>query len=110
MNINNLIKSSKRIEAYQPSPSLEVLASSLGIPISKVIKLDANENLFLDRQFMRDTLVEIAYETDPRLYPQGEEEKLKQELAKLNDVKPNQIVISAGGDHAIEILFSLFTL
>lgn len=107
MNITKLIKSSKRIEAYHPSPSLDSLATSLGLSVQEILKLDANENMFLDRQFMKETLVEVAYETDPRLYPQREEENLKQRLAKLNDIKPSQIVVSVGGDHAIEILFSL---
>ncbi|MHA2394722.1 MAG: aminotransferase class I/II-fold pyridoxal phosphate-dependent enzyme, partial [Promethearchaeota archaeon] len=107
MNITKLIESSKRIEAYRPSPSLESLAASLGIPVREILKLDANENMFLDREVMRETLVEVAYVTDPRLYPQGEEENLQKLLAKLNNIKPSQIVVSVGADQVIEILFSL---
>ena len=56
---------------------------------------------------MREILVEVAYDTDPRLYPQSEEDKLKLLLAKQNGVKSSQIVVSVGGDHVIEIIFSL---
>ena len=107
MNKTKLIESSKRIEAYRPNPTVESIAAGLGVPVKEVFKLDANENLFLDRSIMMGILVEAAYETDPRLYPQDEEESLKHLIAKLNQVKSTQIVVSAGGDQIIELIFSL---
>jgi histidinol-phosphate aminotransferase len=95
MNIKQLIESSKVIEPYKPRP------------VGDVLKLNANENLFLSKETLRDILVEAAMETDSRLYPQDEEETLKLLIAELNNVEPKQVLISAGGDHVIELLFSL---
>ncbi len=107
MNINELIESSKGIEPYRPSQTVAAIAVGLGLTSKEVLKLNANENLFLDPLAMKEVLVEAAYETDPRLYPQGEEENIKQRIGEVNAVKPSQVIVSAGGDQVIELLFSL---
>jgi histidinol-phosphate aminotransferase len=109
MNITRFIESSKRIEAYRPSPNIKSLSTEIGIPEREVVKLDANENLFLEKHYLNEILHEAASEIDPRIYPQHEEEKLKQKIMRVNNVKQNQIVILNGGDQIIEILFSLLT-
>jgi histidinol-phosphate aminotransferase len=96
MNTQQIIESGKMIEPFKPSPV-----------DTGVLKLDANENLFLDIEFVKNILVQAAKETDPRLYPQGEEEELSQLIADLNQVNPSQVVVSAGGDQIIELLYSL---
>ena len=52
-------------------------------------------------------LLEAAYETDPRLYPQDEEQQLTVKIAELSKVQRGQVMITAGGDQLIEVLFSL---
>jgi histidinol-phosphate aminotransferase len=107
VNIRTFIEDSKQIEPYLPNSTLDTISRDLGISVEDVLKLNANENLFLEKSLMIDILIETAYEIDPRLYPQGEEGKLKQLIAEQNHVRPNQVVVSAGGDQAIEFLFSL---
>lgn len=99
MNIRQFIESSKGIKPYRPTPPM--------VGGEDVLKLNSNENLFLDKQFIQGLVSEAALETDPRLYPQGEEADLKQVIAGLNNVEPDQVVVSAGGDQVIELLFSL---
>lgn len=107
MSIKKFIESSKRVKPYHPNPSIEAFASSIGMPSEEVLKLNSNENLFLDKELMNKFLVEAAQETDPRLYPQDEDEKLRELLGEMNSVSPSQIMVSAGGDQVIELLFSL---
>ena len=107
MNLEKLLVLSKHIESYQPSPPADELARKLGIEKEKIIKLNSNENLFLENIFMKDILQKALDRTDPRLYPQSEEDLLKNKIAELNKIDPSQIVICSGGDHAIELLFSL---
>lgn len=95
MKIKKFIESSKAIAPFKPGP------------VDAVLKLDANENLFLDKEKLREILVEAAMETDPRLYPQGEEASLKRLIAEVNGVEAGQVVVSAGGDQIIELLYSL---
>jgi histidinol-phosphate aminotransferase len=35
-----------KLEVYAPIKPLEVLAEEIGVPIERLIKLDANENLY----------------------------------------------------------------
>ncbi|MBD3171475.1 aminotransferase class I/II-fold pyridoxal phosphate-dependent enzyme [Candidatus Bathyarchaeota archaeon] len=107
MNIRELLSSSERIKAYQPNPSVDSIADEIGVPESKILKLDANENLFLGDDTMREILVEAAVETDPRLYPQDEVLMLRRLIAENNMVESGQVMVSAGGDQVIELMFSL---
>jgi histidinol-phosphate aminotransferase len=95
---------SEGIRPYKPAPPVSEIAKGID---KKVLKLNSNENLFLSREFLREVLLEASYETDPRLYPQDEEQQLKQKIAEINKVEPNQVMITAGGDQLIELLFSL---
>jgi len=110
VNIRELLSSSKRINPYQPTPSIDSIADELDVPASKILKLDANENLFLDRDTIREILVEAAVETDPRLYPQDEGLRLRRLIADHNMVEPGQVLVSAGGDQVIELMFSLLQI
>ena len=42
------------IESYKLAESTEKLASRLGIPLNKIIKLNFNENLFLPKKPLTD--------------------------------------------------------
>jgi histidinol-phosphate aminotransferase len=108
VNIRELLSSSEQIKPYQPNPSVDSIADEIGVLASKILKLDANENLFLGRDTMREILLEAAVETDPRLYPQDEGLRLRRLIAENNIVEPGQVMVSAGGDQVIELMFSLF--
>ena len=103
MNTKTLSKAAKGIKPYRPAPPLKDIPKDQGT----VLKLNSNENLFLTRKQVQEALLEAVYETDPRLYPQDEEQQLVQKIATLNNVEPNQVMITAGGDQLIELLFSL---
>jgi len=107
MRLEKLFEYSKYIESYRPRSSIDELATKLGLEKGKIVKLNSNENLFLEDRFMKDILQKALNLTDPRLYPQSEEDLLKNKIAELNRIDPSQVVICSGGDHAIELLFSL---
>jgi histidinol-phosphate aminotransferase len=104
MNVKKFIEASQNISLYRPSPSILHTTNRLGLSTKELLKLDSNENLFLDRKVLQDVLIQAALETDPRLYPQDEEEMLKEKIAEINNIEAAQVVISAGGDQAIELL------
>ena len=99
MNTKTLTKAAKDIKPYRPTPPLKDQGT--------VLKLNSNENLFITRKQVQEVLLDAAYETDPRLYPQDEEQQLIQKIAARNNVEPSQVMITAGGDQLIELLFSL---
>ena len=93
------------VKAYRPSPSVDQLAEKIGINPSEVLKLDANENLFLSKHFMQQVMIEASYEVDPRVYPERESDYLREQIAEINGVEPDQVVIASGGDQIIELIY-----
>jgi len=92
MPLEGFYRDSGRVEPYKPSKA------------EGGVKLDANENLFLPREFMRSILVEAAGGCDPRLYPREETAILKEALGEAIGVQPGQIVVASGGDQVIDLL------
>jgi histidinol-phosphate aminotransferase len=106
LSIEALKERFSSVKPYKPSPYVEQLAESIGINPCDVLKLDANENLFLSKHLVQQVMIEASYETDPRLYPNREIEYLREQLAELNGVDPEQIVIASGGDQIIEVVYA----
>lgn len=47
MDVSKLFrKDFKSLDPYHPVKPLEVLAEEIGVPVDKLVKLDANENLY----------------------------------------------------------------
>ena len=106
MSLERLAQRTEELEPYDPDESVEALAERLNLPRDQILKLNANENLFLPASTLRRFMVEAASETDPRLYPGGEREALARELAQLNGVTKDQILIASGGDQIIGLVLS----
>jgi histidinol-phosphate aminotransferase len=94
MSLEGFYRGSERVNPYKPYEA------------DAVVKLDANENLFLPKEFIQNMIVEAARSCDPRLYPQDETSILKMALAEVLAVQPGQLVVASGGDQVIELLVS----
>ncbi|HUS79002.1 MAG TPA: histidinol-phosphate transaminase [Patescibacteria group bacterium] len=97
---------SSELGVYEPGEPIETLAERVGLPSDRILKLNANENLFLPRSKLQRIMAEATSETDPRLYPGEEEELLAGKLASLHDISTDQIVIGSGGDQIINLVIS----
>ena len=106
MNLDEFVSCSSDFGVYRPGEPVEELAARLNMPVDRILKLNANENLFLPRSILQNVLAEAAAETDPRLYPGGEEAVLAGKLAKLHGASSDQIVLAAGGDQIIDLVMS----
>ncbi len=72
------------------------------------IKLDANENHFISRDWLVELSKEVAAEVDPRIYSVTEIGELKHALAEDLDVPPQRIILGCGADQLIDFLASTF--
>ncbi len=72
------------------------------------LKLDANENHFVSRDWLEQLASEAAREVDPRFYSIAEIEELKQALAEHFSIPPQRIVLGCGADQLIDFLVSTF--
>ncbi len=106
MTLDEFVSSSRRLGIYKPGEPVEELAARLNLPVSRVLKLNANENLFLPRSTLQRVLTEAAAEIDPRLYPGGEEAVLAEKLASLHGASPAHIILASGGDMIIDLIMS----
>jgi histidinol-phosphate aminotransferase len=106
--IQELSKRYSSIKPYQSGESVFELAQRLGIQTSDILKLNANENLFVQGKFIKDLIKKASEEVDPRLYPQKEGENLKESISEMEKINPRNIVLASGSDHLIETLLSAF--
>jgi histidinol-phosphate/aromatic aminotransferase/cobyric acid decarboxylase-like protein len=69
------------IDCYSAGVTPEGLAEQLGVDQSKIVKLNFNENLFVDRAKQTALMKQLAEEIDLRMYPEDEEAKLREKLS-----------------------------
>ena len=72
------------IDCYSAGATPETLAKQLGVDTSKIVKLNFNENLFVDRTRQTALIKEVADEIDLRMYPEDEVPKLVAKLSRLH--------------------------
>ncbi|HZQ35105.1 MAG TPA: histidinol-phosphate transaminase, partial [Dehalococcoidia bacterium] len=94
-----------QLPGYVPIEPPDVLAEQLGIPRERIAKLDANENPFGASPKALEALAEFR---DYHIYPDPDERKLRQALARHLNLPVECIVASAGSDELIQIFASMF--
>jgi histidinol-phosphate aminotransferase len=104
--LKEFYKEAEELTPYHLGETIPQLVEQLGLPRDKILKLNANENLFISDTFIRNVLRKTLLEIDARLYPQDEREKLQKLLAANLGVSIKQIVIGSGGDQIIELVLS----
>lgn len=92
-----------KLELYTPIKPLEVLADEIGLPVEKLIKLDANENLYGPIPEIMDA---IAH-SNLHIYPDPSQNYLRTSLSKYLNLPTNCIVAGTGSDDIIDILMRL---
>lgn len=91
------------LEAYVPVKPLDVLAEEIGVPVSRLVKLDANENLY----GAPDEVFEAIACADLHIYPDPGQNALREAIAGYVGVEPEQIVAGTGADDLIDIILRL---
>jgi histidinol-phosphate aminotransferase len=109
---NNCIKAKLQklqgIESYKLGESTEKLAKQLGILPNEIIKLNFNENLFLPKVALTDIIKQVAEQCDLRIYPQEEQNKLKESLSKHLKIPYDTIVVGNASDELIDRISRMF--
>jgi histidinol-phosphate aminotransferase len=94
-----------RFGTYSPCKSPEVVARRLGIPESRILKLDANENPYGCSPRVRKALAAYPY---LNIYPDAEQTELREALADYVGLGPEYIVAGNGSDELIDLLLRAF--
>lgn len=75
--------------------------------VEGAIKLDSNENLLLDRNFVAGVAAEAAKQVDLRVYPLDQMDELYARLAKYASVSVKCVAAGSGSDQIIDLLLSI---
>ena len=96
------------IDCYTPGASPEMVAKQIGVSTKQIIKLNFNENLFMPRVKQAKLIRELADEIDLRLYPEDEENKLREKLTTYIGAPKDHIVVGNASDELIDRIIRLF--
>jgi histidinol-phosphate aminotransferase len=86
----------------------ESIKHGLNFENKRIAKLNLNENFFIPREKLLQIIAEALEDLDPRLYPQDEEEKLREKICKYLGLPADNIVVGNGGDEILERIAHLF--
>ncbi len=104
-NVENDVRDElKRMEAYKPIVPYDVLAKRLGREVSDIVKLDANENPYGPSPEAKKALAEARY---MHIYPDPESGSLRDALSSYTGVPPENLLVGAGADELIDLIFRL---
>ncbi|MBM3140765.1 MAG: histidinol-phosphate transaminase [Chloroflexi bacterium] len=95
----------RALPGYQGVEDLETVAAAYGVRAEDVIKLDGNENPYGPAP---RALAALRGDYPVHRYPDAEQRKLRAALGRHVGVDPASVVVGAGSDELIEILFRLF--
>jgi histidinol-phosphate aminotransferase len=92
-----------KLELYTPIKPLEVLAEEIGIPVDKLIKLDANENLYGPIPEIKEAIANANL----HIYPDPSQTYFRASLAKYTNLPIECVVGGTGSDDLIDIIMRL---
>ncbi|MSQ29512.1 MAG: histidinol-phosphate transaminase [Dehalococcoidia bacterium] len=92
-----------QLEEYTPVKPLDVLAAELNLKVDRLVKLDANENLYGVPDVVRKAIAEADY----HIYPDPSQTQLRAAIARYTGTRPEQVVAGAGADDLIDIVLRL---
>jgi len=97
-----------QLSGYIFGDSVKSVEQRFGIERSKILKLDSNENFFIPKDKLAKLIVEAVGEFDPRLYPQEEEQELREKLSAYVRAPADCITVGSGSDELMERITRLF--
>ncbi|NTV62388.1 MAG: histidinol-phosphate transaminase [Oscillochloris sp.] len=102
------------LEPYTPILPLDVLAARLGLPVERLVKLDANENPYGPSPKTAQALADLATVDGPlgrlsiAIYPDPNQTRLRAALSGYTGQSAGRILCGAGADELIDLVLRLF--
>ncbi|NWF86652.1 histidinol-phosphate transaminase [Candidatus Bathyarchaeota archaeon] len=90
------------------SPDVKQLAAKLVVSPSEVLKLDANENFFVDADFLNGVFVEVFRDVDLRFYDPRAMIELGKALGVYVGVPSECVVVGSGSEQLIDFIVQFF--
>ena len=104
MKLRELLRTDlEDLEDYVPVKPLDVLAAEIGLPVERLVKLDANENLYGPHPEVLEAIRSAPF----HIYPDPGQQALREAIARFLDVEAENIVAGTGADDLLDILIRL---
>jgi len=88
------------------------LIGYVGLPMeakgNRFVKLDSNENFFVDADFLRQVFAETLKDVDFRLYDPGVMAELREALGRYVGVSGECVCVGSGAEHLIDFVVQSF--
>lgn len=95
-------------QPYQGELSPDELAKKLGVPTEDILPLHANENLFIEKDWIIERAREALSTLDFRLYPDPETLEAREAIAEHFGIQASETVLGNGSDESLDILTKVF--
>ncbi len=93
------------LEDYQAVDPPEVLAARTGIPESRIVKLNANENPYGPSPKVREAMGRLDR---IHIYPDPQQLAMRKAIGDYLEIAPDHIVVGNGSDEIIDLLLRAF--
>lgn len=104
MKLRELLRTDlEDLEDYVPVKPLDVLAAEIGLPVERLVKLDANENLYGPHPEVLEAIRSAPF----HIYPDPGQQALREAIARFLDVEAENVVAGTGADDLLDILIRL---
>ncbi len=100
-----LSKNLKNFEIYQSGASLPDTIKKFGLEIEDIIKIDANENVFIERSWMQEQLKKCLQKINLARYPDPLYIETRKSLAQYFGLDYNEIIVGNGSDDVFMTIF-----
>ncbi|MHA1377331.1 MAG: histidinol-phosphate transaminase [Candidatus Helarchaeota archaeon] len=98
----------KKFESYQSGASLPDTIKKFGLNLKDVIKIDANENVFIDPSWMQEQLKKCLKSINFARYPDPLYIEARKSLADYFGLNYNEILVGNGSDDIFMTIFHGF--
>ncbi|MHA1310297.1 MAG: histidinol-phosphate transaminase [Candidatus Helarchaeota archaeon] len=98
----------KDFEPYVGEISIPIFAEQRGISPNSIIKVDANENDFIEPNWLRTKLIESIKDIDITRYPDPQSYELRKIIAENEKIKIENIIMGNGTDDLIDCIIRMF--
>ncbi|MCS7095508.1 MAG: histidinol-phosphate transaminase [Candidatus Bathyarchaeota archaeon] len=93
---------------YTFGDTVKSVGQRFGISQKQILKLDSNENFFIPKENLQKILFEVVREIDPRIYPQEEEQELRERISAYVKSPRECIALGNGSDEIMERITRTF--
>jgi histidinol-phosphate aminotransferase len=93
------------LEEYTPIEPLEKLSERIGIPVDRIVKLDANENPWGSAPAALQAMRDYDFY---HIYPDPTSLFLREELEKYTGFPKERLLVGSGSDELLELIIRLF--